>query len=164
MKVLDSKYIFKNNKTSIILTSRKPLVVQLRNQLKEYESKLKLTQEKLKEEHGQLINYQKKLAQAGSHLKTLAGENSNLTKQVQLEKGKRQQLETKQTNEIQLLEAEIKKSQQGHQKEVLQLVELLEKTTLNNKENSVPDVSTSTLLDSYIKSVQKRIIEPKSKL
>ncbi|GAA5810603.1 hypothetical protein MFLAVUS_004026 [Mucor flavus] len=117
---------------------------------------------KLKEEHGQLINYQKKLAQAGSHLKTLAGENSNLTKQVQLEKGKRQQLETKQTNEIQLLETEIKKSQQGHQKEVLQLVELLEKATLNNKENSVPDVSTSTLLDSYIKSVQKRIIEPKN--
>ncbi|KAI9267716.1 hypothetical protein EDC94DRAFT_688687 [Helicostylum pulchrum] len=137
-------------------------VVQLRNQLKEYESKLKSTQEKLKEEHGQLINYQKKLAQAGSHLKTLAGDNSNLTKQAQLEKGKRQQLETKQTNEIQLLETKIKESQQGHQKEVLQLVELLEKATLNNKENSVPDVSTSALLDSYIKSVQKRIIEPKN--
>ncbi|KAG2231295.1 hypothetical protein INT48_006406, partial [Thamnidium elegans] len=141
-----------------------PLVVQLRNQLKEYETKWKSTQEKLKEEHGQLINYQKKLTQAGTHIKTLAGENSNLSKQVQLEKSKRQQLETKQTNEIQLLETEIKENQQGHQKEVLQLVELLEKATLNNKENSVPDVSTSTLLDNYIKSVQKRIIEPKSKL
>lgn len=155
----------------------KRIVASLKSQLKEIESKWKSTQDKLKEEHGQLINFQKKLAQAGSHLKTLAGENANLTKQLVQEKKEKQnlvkekqELETMRHDEtktwstkVEQLEQDWKKSNEGHQREILQLVDLLETTALNEDNSQhVPDVSTSTLLDSYIKSVQKRLIaEPK---
>lgn len=150
----------------------KVIVASLKSQLKDIESKWKSTQEKLKEEHGQLINFQKKLAQAGSHLKTLAGENANLTKQLALEKKEKQnvvkekqELETMRHDEtkvwsakVEQLEQDLKKSKEGHQREILQLVDLLETAALNEENNKqIPDVSTTTLLDNYIKSVQKRL-------
>lgn len=147
-------------------------MASLKLQLKEIESKWKLTQDKLKEEHGQLINFQKKLAQAGSHLKTLANENANLNKQLVQEKKDKQLLtkekqelenmrneETKTwSNKVDQLHKDLEKNNEGHQREIIQLVDLLETAALKEDNNKhVPDVSTSTLLDSYIKSVQKRL-------
>lgn len=149
-------------------------MVSLKAQLKETESKWKITQDKLKEEHAQLINFQKKLAQAGSHLKTLAGENASLTKQLGQEKNEKlilakekQELESIRHDEtrtwsaeVEQLKLDLEKSKEGHKREILQLVDLLETTTAFKEEEErkhVPDVSTSTLLDSYIKSVQKKL-------
>jgi chromosome segregation ATPase len=146
------------------------LVANLKSQIKEYETKLK-------EQHGQLVNFQKKLAQAGNHLKTLAQENANLTKSVAEEiKSKdnvlkeRTELETMRHDEnttwstkVQALEQALASSKEGHQQEIKQLVDILESTAksidIEKEETVVPDVSTSTLLDSYMKSVQKRLIK-----
>jgi chromosome segregation ATPase len=161
------------------LYSNAYIVASLRLQIQELEKKEKATLEKLKEEHAQLVNFQKKLAQAGSHLKTLAQENANLTKSLAEEKKQKEntvkektELETMRHDEnttwstkVQELENELKSSKEGHQKEIKQLVDILETTakSINQEEEdtttrySVPDVSTSTLLDNYIKSVQKRL-------
>jgi hypothetical protein len=100
-------------------------------------------------------------------LKTLAQENTNLTKTLQQEKKERKELEIKHQDEIKLLKEKVstlkqdlKSSHEGHQKEIKQLVDILETTAKNMDEKEVeitPDVSTSTLLDSYMKSVQKRL-------
>ncbi|CEJ02399.1 hypothetical protein RMCBS344292_16406 [Rhizopus microsporus] len=102
-------------------------VETLKSKLKEYEKK----EASWKEEHAQLLNFQKKLTQAGSHLKALTQENANLSKK-------------------------LNDTKKGHQKEIKQLVDILE-TAIDEEHKNIPDVSTSTLLDSYIKSVQKRI-------
>lgn len=147
--------------------------------MKEFEKKeltWKATQEKLKEEHAQLINFQKKLAQAGSHLKTLAQENASLTKTLAEQKKEKQALldektalETKHREEVEQLEektfqlkSNLDSSREGHEKEIKQLVDLLETAAKSMDGGAAPvsvtpDVSTSTLLDNYMKSVQKRI-------
>lgn len=135
-------------------------MASLKAQIKEFEKKESLYKDKLREEHTQLLNFQKKLAQAGSHLKTLAQENTHLTKQLAQEK-KDHQDEIKLLKEkVATLENDLRSSQEGHQKEVKQLVDILETTAKNMDAKQVditPDVSTSTLLDSYVKSVQKRL-------
>lgn len=163
-------------------------VANLKAQVKEFEKKelaWKATQDKLKEEHAQLVNFQKKLAQAGSHLKTLAQENANLTKSL-AERNKEKQalldektaLETKHQEEVKqyeektaLLQSNLETSREGHAKEIKQLVDILETAAKSmdgggggtttaaatTPPSVTPDVSTSTLLDSYMKSVQKRL-------
>lgn len=152
------------------------IVASLKLQLQEFEKREKATQAKLQEEHAQLLNFQKKLAQAGSHLKTLAQESATLTKSLTEEKKQKENLQKAKTeletmrhdenttwsSKVNELENELKTSKEGHQVQIKQLVDILETTakTMNQEENtntSVPDVSTSTLLDNYIKSVQKRL-------
>lgn len=153
------------------------VVAQLKAHIKEFEKK-ELT---WKEEHAQLINFQKKLAQAGSHLKTLAQENASLTKSL-AERNKEKQalldektaLETKHQEEVRqyeektaLLKSNLDTSREGHEKEIKQLVDILETAAKSMDGGAVaavatppivtPDVSTSTLLDNYMKSVQKRL-------
>lgn len=153
------------------------VVAQLKAHIKEFEKK-ELT---WKEEHAQLINFQKKLAQAGSHLKTLAQENASLTKSL-AERNKEKQalldektaLETKHQEEVRqyeektaLLKSNLDTSREGHEKEIKQLVDILETAAKSMDGGAAaavatppivtPDVSTSTLLDSYMKSVQKRL-------
>ncbi|CEI96211.1 hypothetical protein RMCBS344292_10377 [Rhizopus microsporus] len=123
-------------------------VETLKSKLKEYEKK----EASWKEEHAQLLNFQKKLTQAGSHLKALTQENANLSKKVTEEKKQREEL----SKEINDLKTKLDNTKKGHQKEIKQLVDILE-TTIDEEHKNSPDVSTSTLLDSYIKSVQKRI-------
>ncbi|CEG79054.1 hypothetical protein RMATCC62417_13568 [Rhizopus microsporus] len=123
-------------------------VEALKSKLKEYEKK----EASWKEEHAQLLNFQKKLTQAGSHLKALTQENANLSKKVTEEKKQREEL----SKEINDLKTKLDNTKKGHQKEIKQLVDILE-TTIDEEHKNSPDVSTSTLLDSYIKSVQKRI-------
>ncbi|CAO3681347.1 hypothetical protein G6F70_004117 [Rhizopus microsporus] len=123
-------------------------VETLKSKLKEYEKK----EASWKEEHAQLLNFQKKLTQAGSHLKALTQENANLSKKVTEEKKQREEL----SKEINDLKTKLDDTKKGHQKEIKQLVDILE-TAIDEEHKNIPDVSTSTLLDSYIKSVQKRI-------
>ncbi|ORE09658.1 hypothetical protein BCV72DRAFT_55324 [Rhizopus microsporus var. microsporus] len=123
-------------------------VEALKSKLKEYEKK----EASWKEEHAQLLNFQKKLTQAGSHLKALTQENANLSKKMAEEKKQREEL----SKEINDLKTKLDNTKKGHQKEIKQLVDILE-TTIDEEHKNSPDVSTSTLLDSYIKSVQKRI-------
>ncbi|CEJ02400.1 hypothetical protein RMCBS344292_16406 [Rhizopus microsporus] len=123
-------------------------VETLKSKLKEYEKK----EASWKEEHAQLLNFQKKLTQAGSHLKALTQENANLSKKVTEEKKQREEL----SKEINDLKTKLNDTKKGHQKEIKQLVDILE-TAIDEEHKNIPDVSTSTLLDSYIKSVQKRI-------
>lgn len=124
----------------------------LKARLKEFENTETLLKVKLKEEHTQLLNFQKKLSQAGNHLKSLAQENSNLNKLLAQQKI---DLEAVRTEQVTALQGELSKTKNGHQKEIKQLVGILE-TTMNHGEET-PDVSTSTLLESYIKSVQKKL-------
>lgn len=126
----------------------------LKTRLEEYEKKYK-------EEHAQLVNFQKKLTQAGTHLKSLAQENAKLNKSLTDQKSQYEKIITEKDDKVNELEKEFEKTNQGHQKEIKQLVDILETTaTTIDEENTTtttPDVSTSTLLDSYIKSVQKRL-------
>ncbi|CAO3619785.1 unnamed protein product [Mucor fragilis] len=122
----------------------------LKTRLEEYEKKYK-------EEHAQLVNFQKKLTQAGTHLKSLAQENAKLNKSLTDQKN---QLDEK-DDQLTQLEHKLQNTAQGHQKEIKQLVDILE-NMLDEGEgappsSTAPDVSTSTLLDSYVKSVQKRL-------
>jgi chromosome segregation ATPase len=128
-------------------------VAALKARLKDFEKTETLLKEKLKEEHAQLLNFQKKLSQAGSHLKSLAQENANLTSSLAQQKT---DLEAVRTEQVTALQDEISKTKQGHQKDIKQLVDIIE-TTIDSTEGDAPDVSTSTLLDSYIKSVQKKL-------
>ena len=157
------------NHISLLFTLE--IVAQLQAQIKELEKRESLYKDKLKEEHAQLVNFQKKLAQAGSHLKTLAQENATLNKSMAQEKNEKnaaleekQRLETERTKEREqwekkysTLETTLTSSQQGHQKEIKQLVNILETSATKHGEVVTPDVSTSTLLDNYMKSVQKRL-------
>ncbi|GAN08240.1 Golgi matrix protein [Mucor ambiguus] len=123
----------------------------LKTRLDEYEKKYK-------EEHAQLVNFQKKLTQAGTHLKSLAQENAKLNKSLTDQKN---QLDDK-DDQLKQLEHKLQNTAQGHQKEIKQLVDILE-NMINEGEGgsppseTTPDVSTSTLLDSYVKSVQRRL-------
>ncbi|KAI9470638.1 MAG: hypothetical protein EXX96DRAFT_364081 [Benjaminiella poitrasii] len=152
-------------------------VAKLKTRIQELEKQETTWKEKLKEEHTQLVNLQKKLTQAGTHLKTLAQENANLTKSISEQKNQKQQItelmkqekskwSTKHKEALLSKENEMKKkiqkNNEDHQKEINQLVSILESTTkgenIDNKEGIIPDVSTSTLLDNYIRSVQKRLL------
>lgn len=132
----------------------------LQAQIKEYEKQKKLSQEKLKEEHAQLVSFQKKLTQAGSHLKTLAQQNATLNKKVEEQSHQLEEQNTRLKEQEEEHTVILQQRQKGHEKEVKQLVEVLEKATATNEE-SPPDVSNSTLLDNYVKSVQKRLITKK---
>lgn len=123
----------------------------LKTRLEEYEKKYK-------EEHAQLVNFQKKLTQAGTHLKSLAQENAKLNKSLTDQKN---QLDEK-DDQLKQLKDKLHTTAQGHQKEIKQLVDILENMIDEGEggaasSNTTPDVSTSTLLDSYVKSVQKRL-------
>lgn len=118
----------------------------LKTRLEEYEKKYK-------EEHAQLVNFQKKLTQAGTHLKSLAQENAKLNKSLTDQKS---QLDEK-DDQLKQLENKLQNTAQGHQKEIKQLVDILENMIEEEGPSSTPDLSTSTLLDSYVKSVQKRL-------
>ncbi|KAI8646372.1 hypothetical protein BD408DRAFT_410120 [Parasitella parasitica] len=126
----------------------------LRARLEEYEKKYK-------DEHAQLVNFQKKLTQAGTHLKSLAQENAKLNTSLTDQKSQHEKMIVEKDKQLNELEKELQNTKQGHHKEVKQLVDILETTaTTIDEENTTtapPDVSTSTLLDSYIKSVQKRL-------
>ncbi|KAI7899710.1 uncharacterized protein BX663DRAFT_440588 [Cokeromyces recurvatus] len=157
------------------------LVASLKLRIQELEKQEAIWKEKLKEEHTQLINFQKKLAQAGTHLKTLTQENASLTKSVTEQKKQQQemtemmmkeksQLEMKYNDDHQTwtkkeeeLKEEIKKMNQSHQKGIKQLVSILE-STINEKDDeaTMPDVSTPSLLDSYIKSLQEMLLNQSS--
>ncbi|KAL0141738.1 Golgi matrix protein [Mucor lusitanicus] len=119
----------------------------LKTRLEEYEKK-----------HAQLVNFQKKLTQAGTHLKSLAQENAKLNKSLTDQKN---QLDEK-DDQLKQLKDKLHTTAQGHQKEIKQLVDILENMIDEGEggaasSNTTPDVSTSTLLDSYVKSVQKRL-------
>jgi hypothetical protein len=61
---------------------------------------------------------------------------------------------------VEKLQEESKEKEKGHQKEIKQLVDILESSnTVEDTLEAIPDVSNSTLLDNYIKSVQKRIVK-----
>ncbi|CEP08638.1 hypothetical protein [Parasitella parasitica] len=132
----------------------------LKTRLEEYEKKYK-------DEHAQLVNFQKKLTQAGTHLKSLAQENAKLNTSLTDQKSQHEKTIAEKDKQLDELEKVLQKTKQGHQKEVKQLVDILETTATTIDEGhttiptvaaaATPDVSTSTLLDSYIKSVQKRL-------
>ncbi|KAI8997152.1 hypothetical protein BDB01DRAFT_845832 [Pilobolus umbonatus] len=145
----------------------------LKDRIRQYEKQENIW----KEEHAQLVTIQQKLAQAGVHLKSLAQNNANLKKTLSTEQQQREnerqlwnkersELESNRLNEVKEwktrvgeLENELKMKKEGHQREIEQLVEIVETTCADKQSESSPDVSTSTLLDSYIRSVQKRISE-----
>jgi chromosome segregation ATPase len=126
-------------------------VAALKARLKDFERSETLLKDKLKEEHAQLLNFQKKLSQAGNHLKSLAQENSNLTKSLAQQKT---DLDAVRDEQVAALQEEIAKTKEEHQQEIKRLVSILQ--SIDDSEE-VPDVSSSALLDNYIKSVQKKL-------